>query len=92
MKRPTTTTDALTRVETLIAKGWCQRKLRNGKGEFCIVGATQQVCGGQSGLFFNCLDLLRTALPYGGSVVAFNDRKGRTQAEMVALVRRAKQT
>lgn len=68
--------------------GWCQGAFCNDEGAMCAFGAVNR-----SALFFESTpakNALKAALPEPyDSVMFYNDQRGRTQAEVVALFDRA---
>ncbi len=80
---------ALLRARRRVTAGWCQHftHLRSGADvQYCAVGALRQELWE-----VGATPYLEMAVPpgYGRSVILYNDSRGRTQAEVVALYDRA---
>lgn len=87
--------EILTAMETLLEKkGWIQKKSKTDKG-FCLIGALTEVVRKLpprdiDAKHSEVWTALQNSLPYGGSVVAFNDQKGRKKEEVLELIRKAR--
>ena len=88
-----TVNDALHKAIVLLdKKGWCQRAMKNRKGECCIVGAINEVTRHSlkgADIFDATLRRVAKALPYHTSIVGFNDTKGRKKEEVIAVLKKA---
>lgn len=82
----------LLRAAALVERGWCQGSYRAHTGvtlRYCAVGAVDKarvLCGMDSG---KNNEIFSRVCRLQLDVVGFNDAPGRTQAEVVALLRRA---
>lgn len=78
----------------LVEQGWCQDRARREEGEktcYCIVGALDAASRpGQAGDYFTAVFFVAERLsvkPCGLSLSTWNDAPGRTQDEVVKLLR-----
>lgn len=91
----TTTRDILNRAADLVEQGWCQYKLENrrpdGITEYCVIAALSKAAYGNHDTSFRMSDaywLLESRIgDDNGDLVNWNNTLGRTQAEVVSLLR-----
>lgn len=79
--------DLLAAAELLERDGWCQGHFRNERGQHCIRGALIYVTG--SGVRLTDADEALYAFAGGYRGARWNDMPGRTQSEVVELLRSA---
>lgn len=89
-----TVDNVLAKTYALVEKGWCQHAKQRGSS-YCLMGAVDQVCkrapkAMQTDLFMAVHQRLQKSLPYGASVVGFNDCKGRQKKDVLDLVKTAR--
>jgi hypothetical protein len=95
---PKTPEEALLHAARYIEEhGWCQGALERDTGQVCMAGAIMRVTGrplyggllglGHDQIFDGALD--RIQLHLGGAVANWNDRKERTEAEVIEALRAA---
>ena len=85
--------EILTAAADLIEQdGWCQGSLQNDRGQHCIMGAISYAAADYSVPEYHAAvdAVVETVDAY--SVVRWNDQPGRTQAEVVAALRKAAQS
>lgn len=66
---------------------WIQGKYRNGKGGYCLVGAMISSCPHEWGPLYNQVEAKLIALYPESNPIDWNDEKGRTKDEVLALLR-----
>lgn len=85
--------ETLTKAADLIETGWCQGTghLRfEGADQYCAVGAISRVTHDRGGIFSGSLKAVANVVGIRDCmIVAWNDTPGRTQAEVVAVIRMA---
>lgn len=79
---------------TRVALGWCQRKLADDAGRMCALGALRNCqhdldVGEWSPAIEAAADFVRSALPFGNSIPAYNNHETATHADVLALFDRA---